>query len=102
MCVRVVAFSFGFTASENMFDLLQVTPEVKDAPNAEDLKLSTGTGGLVAPFWLLVLVPSDACRIASTCVRACVRVCVRACVRACVCVCACVRACVRVSLPISV
>ena len=56
MCVRVVAFPFGFTASENMFDLLQVTPEVKDAPNAEDLKLSTGTGGLVAPFWLLVLV----------------------------------------------
>ena len=45
MCVRVVAFPFGFTASENMFDLLQVTPEVKDAPNAEDLKLSTGTGG---------------------------------------------------------
>ena len=90
MCVRVVAFSFGFTASENMFDLLQVTPEVKDAPNAEDLKLSTGTGGLVAPFWLLVLVPSDACHIASTCVRACVRV------RVCACVCVCVRVCVRV------
>ncbi|EGD79239.1 ATP-binding cassette sub-family B member 6 [Salpingoeca rosetta] len=35
---------------ENMFDLLQVTPEVKDDPNAEELQVSTGRHGCSIEF----------------------------------------------------